>query len=552
MPFLWSLLSIRELNPSYFHCSYILDGVMDETGLRPFDLDAFRSNDKRQPLYVISSTVTNGGKGSMETVAFNSKDGDFFGIIEDDAKLTISEYSGGIWYSKIWAIVKSFSYTLISSARRLLFADKVLSQPMKDEVEAIALPSGTSAMYGFANRQRIQQLRRPQAENKYDPTGRVNSEGKNGLFPCLEASMLVPGVAGPPVQLIRSKNRKFAEQSSRLSRFLARRELNRRKSSDSHICFDAFCYEPIPYRSAVEKAKATHILALRTRPDGCIVETRQHLYERVVAPLYFRKHGLNQVANLFASGKSQYRYIEDVLTLNAGLAHGIEVGKQNRSSSSHGIKIPSSNITYDYTTDIDDRKRAQLLPITLPYGNPELPTLCQDKNEVIQAVRDGYAAAFDILAPIAILPFDSRTIPGAKVAKILFPDADDDNIAVLDKPVKIRSSYIGEDEEAKRISFSAWVARKRDSMRKSMDEKLFSHPDEILKRQLQRGVFIPHETNQSNTLEENEVKALLAALPGFRGGRLDHIAESLLSRKRQSMDNRSEDEIEDIESVVME
>jgi hypothetical protein len=41
---------------------------MDEThGLRPFDLDAFRANDQRQPLYVIASTVNNGGKGMMET-----------------------------------------------------------------------------------------------------------------------------------------------------------------------------------------------------------------------------------------------------------------------------------------------------------------------------------------------------------------------------------------------------------------------------------------------------------------------------------------------------
>ena len=96
----------------------------------------------------------------------------------------------------------------------------------------------------------------------------------------------------------------------------------------------------------------------------------------MVAPLYFRKHGLKQVAKLFASGKSQYRYIENVLTLNAGLAHGFEMGKQNLSSL-QGVKIPSSSVTYDYTTDTDDRKRAHLLPISLPYGNPELPTLCQ-------------------------------------------------------------------------------------------------------------------------------------------------------------------------------
>ena len=43
---------------------------MDEThGLRPFDVDVFQANDKKQPLYIIASTVDNGGKGELETVA---------------------------------------------------------------------------------------------------------------------------------------------------------------------------------------------------------------------------------------------------------------------------------------------------------------------------------------------------------------------------------------------------------------------------------------------------------------------------------------------------
>ena len=174
---------------------------MDEThGLRPFDLDAFRANDKRQPLYVISSTVTNGGKGTMKTVAFNSKDGDFFGIIhEDDSKQTTNKGSGS-WYSKIWTIVKYVPYTLVSAARKVFFT-KEFSRRMKDEAEAAALPSGTSAMYGFTKRQQIRQLSRPQEEKTYDPTGRINDEGKYGLFPCLEASMLVPGAAGPPIEV---------------------------------------------------------------------------------------------------------------------------------------------------------------------------------------------------------------------------------------------------------------------------------------------------------------------------------------------------------------
>ena len=457
-------------------------------------------------------------------VAFNSKDGDFFGSVQEDNAESTTNDDNGRWYS-------------LYSAARKAFLTEEFSRPMKDVVEAAVLPPGTHAMYGFAKRHRTRNLSRPHEEKQYDPTGRINEGGKVGIFPCLEASMLVPGAAGPPIQLIRSKNRQFVEQRSRFLRFLSRREINRRKEIFSHLCYDAFCYEPIPYRSAVEKANATHVLALRSRPDGCVVESRQHIYERVVAPLYFRKHGMIQVANLFSSGGSQYRYIEDMMTLNAGLSHGILMG-QNQSSV--GVKVPPTKLFYgtdmpDSVKDTDWR-RAHLLPITLPFGSPELPTLCQGKDEVIRAVRDGYAAAFDVLAPIAGLPFDCKTISGEKVAKILFPDGDDD-ISVL-KPVKIKSSYIGEgDEEAKRISFAAWITTKREARRKSKDE-IVSHPDGILARRVQRRTSLFHETDQyvrdgSDTLEYIETEALLAALPGFRGGRLDHIADNLLANEER-------------------
>ncbi|KAL3806177.1 hypothetical protein ACHAXA_000693 [Cyclostephanos tholiformis] len=449
----------------------------------------------------------------------------------------------GSWYRMIWMMFKFVPYTLFSSTRKA-FATEEFSQPMKDVVEAAALPEGTNAMYGFTKRRKIRNLVRPQEEKKYDPTGRVDDGGgKVGIYPCLEASMLVPGAAGPPIQLIRSKNRQFVEQRGRFFMFLSRRELNRRKVINSHICYDAFCYEPIPYRSAVEKANATHVLALRSRPDGCVVESRQHMYERIVAPLYFRKHGISQVAKLFSSGGSQYRYVEDILTLNAGLSHGITIGRNQSmvdDDFSRGVKIPPTKLLCGTdTTDnvkVADWRRAHLLPINLPFGSPELPPLCQDKDEVIRAVRDGYAAAFDVIAPIAGLPFDSKIISGEMVAKILFPDGDDD-ISVLDKPVKVKSSYIGEgDEEAKRLSFAAWITKKRKARRKAKDE-IASHPDGILARRVQRRTSSFHETDQyileGDTLEYIETEALLAALPGFRDGRLDHIADNLLANQER-------------------
>jgi hypothetical protein len=133
------------------------------------------------------------------------------------------------------------------------------------------------------------------------------------------------------------------------------------------------------------------------------------MYERVASPLYFRMHGMSQVANLFSTGGSQYRYIEDVMIVSAGLSHSILMG-QNQSSVC--AKVTPTKLFYgtdmpDSAKDIDWR-RAHLLPITLPFGLSELPTLCQDKDEVIRAVRDGYAAAFDVVAPIVGLPFNSK------------------------------------------------------------------------------------------------------------------------------------------------
>jgi len=533
--------------------TYVLDGVMDEThGLRPFDLAAFRANDKKQPLYVVASAVSNGGKGEMETIAFNSCDGDFFGTAPDDEEEPTSKERVS-WYRRVWSLFSFVPYSLFSAARRSLSRSAQEVKPlMKDTIEAEALPPGSSAMYGFSNRRKIRKLQRPTIDKKnYDPTGRLSDEGggKDGIFTCLEASMLVPAAAGPPLQLIRSKNRHLVEQRSRFPMFRSKKEQQKKKEINSHLAYDAFCYEPIPYRSAVEKANATHVLALRSRPDGCIVESKQHMYEKLVAPIYFTKHGMNSVSKLFATGGSQYRYLEDVMILNEGLVQGIAMG-QNISSDndSRGVKVPPTQLyagtdkanTFRGT---EDWKQAHLLPITLPFDTPELPTLSQDKDEVMKAVRNGYAAAFDILAPIASLPFDSRTIPGDKVASILFPDGEDD-IAVLDRPVKVKSSYIGEDvEEIKRRSFAAWVRGKREARNRAKDE-IALHPDGLLARRQQRRNKQFSETDQflrddSNTLEYIETEALLAALPGFRGGRLDHIADNLLSISNEDRQEES-------------
>ena len=488
----------------------------------------------------------------METVAFNSFDGDFFGLSEEAPG---DNASGASWYTRTWNMLKTAPYAIYSVIQKTLFTQyDDLAVP--SNTEAPLLPPGTNAMFGFANRHKRKRFKLPTQDKYYEPTGRADNEGKKGLFPCLEASMLVPAAAGPPIRLFRSQNRPLLEQNKRFPNFRPRQSAKPPPLDLVHTCFDAFCYEPIPYRSAVEKAGATHVLALRSRPDGCVVETRQHIYERVVGPIYFRKHGLNKVAKLFASGGSQYRYIEDVLTLDEGLAKGIAMGQNGTTfqgeNISKGVKIPPTKILYGSDNiatvgSTEDWKEAHLLPITLPYGTPELPALTQDKDEVINAVRYGYAAAFDVLAPIAGLPFDSKTIPGERVAELLFPDGYDD-IAILDKPVKVKPSYIrkggeetspaqAEEERMKQRNFAQWITGKREARRKEQ-EKIAAHPDGIAAQMVQRRTRLYHESDQyvrddGNTLEWLETEALLAALPGFRGGRLDHIADSLLEKEER-------------------
>ena len=113
---------------------------------------------------------------------------------------------------------------------------------------------------------------------------------------------------------------------------------------------------------------------------------------------------------------------------------------------------------------------------------------------------------------------------------------DDDNQSW--KALKGEIEFVEDgEEETKRRSFAAWVTRKRDAKRKDKDE-IASHPGGILARRLQLKSSSFHETDQyvrdgSNTLEYIETEALLAALPGFRGGRLDHIADNLLDERKR-------------------
>ena len=120
--------------------------------------------------------------------------------------------------------------------------------------------------------------------------------------------------------------------------------------------------EPIPYRSAVEKG-ATHVLALRSRPDGCLVPTKPATYEKIVAPVYFRLSFLPMVGDFFERQGSQYRYLEDVLTLDEGLVKGCE---KSSSPDFDGVRVPPTEILLG----TENARQARCRTFQSQFGRP--------------------------------------------------------------------------------------------------------------------------------------------------------------------------------------
>ena len=230
---------------------------------------------------------------------------------------------------------------------------------------------------------------------------------RRGLWACLGASMTVPGAAGSPFQMN-----------------LPSSGGGDNNTTSPHLCFDAFCYEPVPYRSAVAEG-ATHVVALRSRPASFVPPTRPTLYERAVAPLYFRSNGVETAAKFFEKGGQQYLYAEDVLTCDAGL------------DSTEAIPIPPPRVLYanpvDEWEEYGERdrrnwRRAHLLPVTVAADVPELSTLSQDRDDILSGMRSGFAAAYDALAPVVGLGSSSASssLDGMDVAELVFPDVTTD------------------------------------------------------------------------------------------------------------------------------
>lgn len=203
------------------------------------------------------------------------------------------------------------------------------------------------------------------------------------LTRCMHASCLLPGIAGPLMNLDTSA----VERGQTGRKFIIQNGLE----DDSYEPMaDALLFEPLPFHGAIAEG-ATHVIVLRTRADGTDVTGKSSLFERLIIKRFFmRKNHLPNMWQRMRKHLHKKRYAEDVITLN-------EAAWDDR----------------NYT----DTSSPHLLAIAMPPGSDEISRLETGREEILNGVRRGFARAYD-----ALVEDPSERGRGEIVAKQFFPD----------------------------------------------------------------------------------------------------------------------------------
>jgi len=401
--------------------SYVLEGIMSKSGLRPFDFPTFIHNLPYQSLNVISST------SDFSTAVFSDANGDFFSKYSEDS--------------------------------------------------------------GIIN-----------------PTVSVNNDWRgmgSGFFTCLAASMVVPGVGGSPLHL------------------------KRPSEEEDKLYFDAFVFEPIPYRSAVYSKThdpATHVLALRTRPNCAPLVTVPGIYEKYIGPYFFNENGMEDVADWYKKGGQQYIYIEDILTTTSGLK-----------SPDKKIPIPPPEVVYKRDgfegTKIENWREAHLASIMLPSSIPETSALEQRPEAVIESVRDGFVTAYDALVGVTGVSIH-KDWTSRRLAEIIFPieEGGKEGNEKLKKAQATKIRVEGNKITTKDLYQNPFLVKqhsKRGRL-KSLLSRRYRQKELLLSKRNSSKAFDP-------VLEE-----VLGMLPGVTDGLFSHLTLEIRSRLNATVDENDE------------
>lgn len=207
---------------------------------------------------------------------------------------------------------------------------------------------------------------------------------------CMHASCLLPGIAGPVVNILTSTADEVSSKVNQKPKFVLRNNL---KDPDYEPLADALIYAPIPYDVAHEEG-ATHIIVLRSKPDGVDVIGKGGSFgETLVWSRFFLRK--NKLKNVYKRLKQQLHkrlYAKNMLELNA-----------------------ASRIMADPTSSVS--RLPPTLTVALAPGFKEIARLEADREAIFEGVRQGFARAYD-----ALVEDPAERGNGYEVAKLYFPD----------------------------------------------------------------------------------------------------------------------------------
>lgn len=201
------------------------------------------------------------------------------------------------------------------------------------------------------------------------------------LSDSMHASCLLPGIAGP-VMNVKVRNVETSKPKFVLG--------NNFKDPDHEPLGDALVYGPIPYEAAYQDG-ATHVIVIRSRPDGTDVTGKGGIFERLIFRRFFlRKNRLPKMFERMSRHFHKELYAKCVIELNE-----------------------EAYSTRDYR----DTSKPHALTIALPPGSQEVARLETGREAIFEGVRRGFARAYD-----ALVADPAERGRGEIVARQYFPD----------------------------------------------------------------------------------------------------------------------------------
>jgi predicted acylesterase/phospholipase RssA len=219
------------------------------------------------------------------------------------------------------------------------------------------------------------------------------------LTDCMHASCLLPGIAGPVMNL----DRRVLDGKVPLTGDHHDRKMICHNNLDIERyepLADALLYEPLPFRTALERDGVTHAIVLRSRPDGVDVSGRGGGWaEDWIGRRFFtRKNKLPRQYQRWQRHEHKYLYAADILRLNA-YAQPTQPPAASAAAAASANGLP------------------HVMTIAVPPQSPEVSRLEVRRRTIFEGMRRGFARAYDCLVDDPALR--GR---GEQVAEWYFPD----------------------------------------------------------------------------------------------------------------------------------